>query len=173
MEAARTQEATPSAAQPGGELLKQIDGIIRQAGQEVDEKSRQNAQWLLEKGLPVTAQNLKPSMGAVSIAKPLLSSLTLTSAVMRSRISSSCRLAVISSEPETSPGASVPGTARDGRAFRGGGSGGGGRGKEPPARFSVRGDCPPGLPLLRRRLPVLFLWQARTPDHGLPPGLLL
>jgi len=40
------------------ELLRQIDGIIRQSGQEVNEDSRGNAQWLLEKGLPVTADNL-------------------------------------------------------------------------------------------------------------------
>ncbi len=40
------------------ELLRQIDGIILKAGQEVDEDSRGNAQWLLEKGLPVTAENL-------------------------------------------------------------------------------------------------------------------
>ena len=67
----RTQEASQSAAQPGGELLKQIDGIIRQAGQEVDEKSRQNAQWLLEKGLPVTAQNLKRLQELQSLELPV------------------------------------------------------------------------------------------------------
>lgn len=39
-------------------LQKQIDGIIEQSGQEVNEESRGNAAWLLDKGLPVTAENL-------------------------------------------------------------------------------------------------------------------
>lgn len=69
--AGRSQEAPKDSGQPGGELLKQIDGIIRQAGQEVNDKSRQNAQWLLEKGLPVTAQNLNRLQELQSLKLPV------------------------------------------------------------------------------------------------------
>lgn len=41
------------------ELQEQIDRIIRQSGREVDEDSRKNAAWLLDRGLPVTTQNLE------------------------------------------------------------------------------------------------------------------
>ncbi len=40
------------------DLSAQIDKVIRQSGREVNEKTRQSAQWLLEKGYPLTAQNL-------------------------------------------------------------------------------------------------------------------
>lgn len=40
------------------ELQGQIDRIIRQSGREVNADSRKNAAWLLDRGLPVTAQNL-------------------------------------------------------------------------------------------------------------------
>ena len=50
--------APAAGAAPNGELQKQIDGIIEQSGREVDEESRKNAAWLLDKGLPVTADNL-------------------------------------------------------------------------------------------------------------------
>ncbi|HBA50144.1 MAG TPA: hypothetical protein DCZ91_20595 [Lachnospiraceae bacterium] len=40
------------------ELQEQMDRIIRQSGREVDENSRRNAAWLLDRGLPVTTQNL-------------------------------------------------------------------------------------------------------------------
>lgn len=42
-----------------GGLQDQIDRIIRRAGGQVDERSRMNAAWLLDKGLPLTAENLK------------------------------------------------------------------------------------------------------------------
>ena len=40
------------------EIQGQIDRIIEQSGREVNEQSRGNAAWLLEKGLPLTAENL-------------------------------------------------------------------------------------------------------------------
>ncbi len=40
------------------ELQGQIDRIIRQSGRDVNADSRKNAAWLLDRGLPVTAQNL-------------------------------------------------------------------------------------------------------------------
>ena len=40
-------------------LQGQIDRIIEKAGGQVNEKSRMNAAWLLDKGLPLTAENLK------------------------------------------------------------------------------------------------------------------
>lgn len=51
-----TQSAGPG--QSSG-LQGQIDRIIGQAGIQVNEKSRMNATWLLDKGLPLTADNLK------------------------------------------------------------------------------------------------------------------
>ena len=41
-----------------GELQGQIDRIIGQSGREVNEESREEASWLLERGLPLTAENL-------------------------------------------------------------------------------------------------------------------
>lgn len=41
------------------QLQGQIDRIIEQAGYQVNEKSRMNAAWLLDKGLPLTADSLK------------------------------------------------------------------------------------------------------------------
>lgn len=41
-----------------GELARQIDGIIVNSGRQVDEKSRGNAAWLLENGLPLNEENL-------------------------------------------------------------------------------------------------------------------
>lgn len=40
-------------------LSEQIDRVIVQAGMEVDEKSRQEALWLLEQNLPLTPENLQ------------------------------------------------------------------------------------------------------------------
>lgn len=41
------------------ELQDQIDKVIRQSGEEVNDRSRKNAAWLLDRGLPLTAKNLK------------------------------------------------------------------------------------------------------------------
>lgn len=50
---------TRSGAGSQGEALQeQIDRIIEQSGREVDEVSREDARWLLEKGLPLTGENL-------------------------------------------------------------------------------------------------------------------
>ncbi len=43
----------------GSGLQAQIDRVIEQAVGQVNEKSRMNAAWLLDKGLPLTAENLK------------------------------------------------------------------------------------------------------------------
>lgn len=51
--------AQSAGAASGAELQSQIDRIIRQSGGEVTEESRRNAAWLLERGLPLTAGNLK------------------------------------------------------------------------------------------------------------------
>ena len=40
-------------------LQGQIDRIIEQAGSEVNQRSRENAKWLLDRGLPLTPENLK------------------------------------------------------------------------------------------------------------------
>lgn len=40
------------------ELGGQIDGVIEQSGRTPDEANRENAVWLLERGLPLTAENL-------------------------------------------------------------------------------------------------------------------
>lgn len=50
---------TRSGAGPQGEAFQeQIDRIIEQSGRDVDETSREDARWLLEKGLPLTGENL-------------------------------------------------------------------------------------------------------------------
>lgn len=41
-----------------GELQGQIDRIIEQSGREVNEESREEASWLLDRGLPLTKENL-------------------------------------------------------------------------------------------------------------------
>lgn len=41
-----------------GEIQDQIDRVIEESGRKVDEHSRKNASWLLDRGLPVTARNL-------------------------------------------------------------------------------------------------------------------
>ena len=46
-------------AEPAEELQGQIDRIIEQSGREVNEESREAASWLLEKGLPLTPENLE------------------------------------------------------------------------------------------------------------------
>lgn len=43
----------------GAQLQGQIDRIIEQSGCEVNEKSRQDAEWLLDKGLPLTPESMK------------------------------------------------------------------------------------------------------------------
>lgn len=44
----------------GGEnLSEQIDRVIEQSGRELNRENRENANWLLEKGLPLTAENLQ------------------------------------------------------------------------------------------------------------------
>lgn len=43
---------------PDGELTGQIDEVIRRSGREVTEESRREAVWLLNNGLPLTAENL-------------------------------------------------------------------------------------------------------------------
>lgn len=51
---------TQSAQAPEeADLAAQIDKVIRQSGREVNEESRREAQWLLEKGYPLTAENLE------------------------------------------------------------------------------------------------------------------
>lgn len=50
--------STQSAAGAQDGLQRQIDKVIVEAGLELTEISRQNADWLLEKGLPLTAENL-------------------------------------------------------------------------------------------------------------------
>lgn len=40
-------------------LQGQIDKVIRQSGSEVNQRSRENAKWLLDRGLPLTPENLK------------------------------------------------------------------------------------------------------------------
>ena len=42
-----------------GELQEQIDRVISASGREVNEQTRSSAGWLLDRGLPVTADNLK------------------------------------------------------------------------------------------------------------------
>lgn len=39
-------------------LQQQIDRVIEQSGREINEENRQNAAWLLDKGLPLTEENL-------------------------------------------------------------------------------------------------------------------
>lgn len=41
------------------EMQEQIDAVIRQTGYSVNEKSRRDAAWLLENGLPLTGENLE------------------------------------------------------------------------------------------------------------------
>lgn len=41
------------------QLQGQIDRVIEQSGGEVNEKSRQDAEWLLDKGLPLTPESMK------------------------------------------------------------------------------------------------------------------
>lgn len=53
-----------------GELQDQIDRIIRQSGAEVNDKSRRNAAWLLDKGLPLTEGNLKKLANLQEIQLP-------------------------------------------------------------------------------------------------------
>lgn len=43
----------------GGEFARQIDGVIVASGRQIDEESRGDAVWLLEKGLPLTGENLE------------------------------------------------------------------------------------------------------------------
>nr|WP_300788397.1 DUF6240 domain-containing protein [uncultured Acetatifactor sp.] len=52
-------------------LQGQIDRIIEQAGGQVNEKSRMNAAWLLDKGLPLTAENLKRLEALQGIELPM------------------------------------------------------------------------------------------------------
>ena len=42
-----------------GELAEQIDRVIEQSGREVNQENREKANWLLEKGLPLTGENLQ------------------------------------------------------------------------------------------------------------------
>lgn len=42
-----------------GELQEQIDRVISASGREVNEQTRQSAGWLLDRGLPITGDNLK------------------------------------------------------------------------------------------------------------------
>lgn len=44
---------------PRGEMAEQIDNVIRQAGLNINENSRQSAEWLLKNELPLTAENLE------------------------------------------------------------------------------------------------------------------
>jgi len=51
---------TQSAQAPGeADLREQIDKVILQSGREANEENRRAAQWLLEKGYPLTGENLE------------------------------------------------------------------------------------------------------------------
>lgn len=52
-ETAGTEQANDSAG-----LRQQIDRVIEQSGREVNEENRQSAAWLLDRGLPLTEENL-------------------------------------------------------------------------------------------------------------------
>lgn len=52
-------------------LQEQVDKVIAEAGLVVDEESRQQADWLMQKGLPLTAENLKRLDELQSIAFPV------------------------------------------------------------------------------------------------------
>lgn len=61
-------------AEPGqsGELAEQIDHVIEQSGREVNEENRQNAAWLLENNLPLTAENLDRLEELQSVQLPVM-----------------------------------------------------------------------------------------------------
>lgn len=54
-----------------GELEEQIDRVIEQSGREVNQENRENAHWLLEKGLPLTAENLQRLEQLKSVSLPI------------------------------------------------------------------------------------------------------
>ncbi len=54
-----------------GRLQEQIDKVIEQAGFPVDEESRQSASWLMERGLPLTAENLERLADLQKVAFPV------------------------------------------------------------------------------------------------------
>lgn len=53
------------------ELAAQIDKVIEQSGMAVSDETRQNAAWLLEKGLPLTGENLQHLEQLQSISLPV------------------------------------------------------------------------------------------------------
>lgn len=63
--------ATESGMPAEGQLAEQIDRIIEQSGNPVNEESRRNAHWLLQKGLPLTGENLNRLSKLQGIALPV------------------------------------------------------------------------------------------------------
>lgn len=52
-------------------FLKQMDKVIEQAGLDIDEESRQQAKWILNQNLPLTAENLKEYRMLSSVQFPI------------------------------------------------------------------------------------------------------
>lgn len=61
-------------------LGEQVDKVIRQAGLEVNQSSREGAAWLLDQGLPLTAENLKRLDSLKSVAFPVSQEQAVSSA---------------------------------------------------------------------------------------------
>jgi len=53
------------------ELLAQIDKVIRQSGREVNDESHKDASWLLDRGLPLTAENLNKLADLQNLSLPV------------------------------------------------------------------------------------------------------
>ena len=64
----RTADGTKVPAQ---ELQDQIDKVIRESGQEPNQESRERASWLLERNLPLTAENLAQYQELASVSFPV------------------------------------------------------------------------------------------------------
>lgn len=56
---------------PAEELQLQIDRVIRESGQEPDQESRDQASWLLDRNLPLTAENLSLYRELTSVEFPV------------------------------------------------------------------------------------------------------
>lgn len=57
--------------EPAEELQLQIDRVIRESGQEPDQESRDQASWLLDRNLPLTAENLSLYRELTSVEFPV------------------------------------------------------------------------------------------------------
>ena len=60
-----------AAENAGDELAEQIDRVIEQSGGDINQENRGNAHWLLEKGLPLTAENLQRLEQLQSVELPV------------------------------------------------------------------------------------------------------